>query len=90
MRLVLGLIGVASLIMLILFALKIENEFKKERTTFTRAMIKLMEASYGEGQADALKNDIRIKMINDTTFIWIKSPWNDKSYIPKDTVKISK
>jgi hypothetical protein len=36
----------------------------------------LLEEAYYEGQKDALKGDIRISPRDDTSYVWIKSPWN--------------
>lgn len=35
-----------------------------------------LEQAYFEGQKDTLEGDIRIKLINDSTYVWIKSPWD--------------
>ena len=35
-----------------------------------------IENAYFEGQKDALSGDIRIKQINDSCWIWIKSCWD--------------
>jgi hypothetical protein len=42
------------------------DSFKKER-----------EKAFFWGQKAAIEGDIRVKKINDSTWIWIKSPWND-------------
>ena len=39
-------------------------------------LTKDFEYAYFEGQRDALTNDIRIKMNQDSCWIWTKSPWN--------------
>ena len=39
------------------------------------------EQGYFEGQKDALQGKYHVKQINDSTFIWIDSPWKDKSEI---------
>ncbi len=39
----------------------------------------MVEKAYFEGQKDAIQGDIRIKQINDTSYIWIKSPWDSGS-----------
>jgi len=50
---------------------------------------KSMEEAFGLGQVSALRGDIRIKKINESTYVWIGSPWKDKNRIPKDTIKIN-
>lgn len=39
----------------------------------------LAEKAYFEGQKDFMENDIRIKKLNNSCYIWIKSPWNNKT-----------
>ena len=43
----------------------------------------LMERSYAYGQINALHHDIRIKIIDDSTLTFVKSPWNDCDTNPK-------
>jgi hypothetical protein len=38
---------------------------------------KALEYGYFNGQQDAINGDIRIKQIDSTCYIWIKSPWDD-------------
>ncbi|MCA6369143.1 MAG: hypothetical protein IM631_05140 [Cytophagales bacterium] len=35
------------------------------------------ERAFFEGQRRALMGDVRIKLGKDSTFIWVKSPWDD-------------
>ena len=44
---------------------------------------KLQESSYAEAQFDALKNDIRVKLVNDSCVVYVKSPWRTNPNIPK-------
>jgi hypothetical protein len=37
----------------------------------------LAEKCYFEGQKDYAEGDIRVKLTNDSCWVWIKSPWND-------------
>lgn len=39
----------------------------------------MCEKAYFEGQTDAIHGDIRIKYLNDSVWVWTKSPWNDGS-----------
>lgn len=36
----------------------------------------IAERCYFEGQKDALNKDVRIKINKDSTYIWVKSPWD--------------
>jgi len=36
------------------------------------------EQAYFIGQRDALNGDVRIKLINDSCYVWTKSPWPDE------------
>jgi hypothetical protein len=64
------LVSVALFLLLILLCYQITEGFNILIT-------KLIEESYFEGQKDALNNDIRIKKISDSSYIWISSPWNN-------------
>jgi len=46
--------------------------------------------AYAEGLKDATNGDMRIKSVNDTTYVWTKSPWDDKKEVPKDTIRFKK
>lgn len=52
-------------------------------------LIKLAEYGYFEGQKDAINRDIRIEMIKDSTYIWVKSPWDDSKEEPLYNPQIS-
>lgn len=66
----------ASLIILVgIFGIIHFKDKKKER--IEEALQLGLEAAYFEGQKDALEDDIRIKLENDSTYIWTKSPWDD-------------
>ena len=55
-----------------------EKDFKHELKI-------LCEKAYFDGQRDVLNKDIRIKLNKDSTYIWIKSPWDNgekPEYIP--------
>jgi hypothetical protein len=38
--------------------------------------IKDIEDAYASGQADAIKGDVRVKYLNDSTVVYTKNPWN--------------
>ena len=48
----------------------------------------IMEAGYVQGQADALKDTIRIRPINDSTYVWVSSPWGTIKPV-NDTVNVN-
>jgi hypothetical protein len=51
---------------------------------------KKFETGYFEGQRDALDGDIRIRKVDNRTYVWIKSPWvpdTTKPYL--DTIKVT-
>lgn len=61
------------------FMFLIAKSFAPENKIDTSFTYTLMEYAYVKGQADALNNDIRIKMSStDSTWILIKLPWDDK------------
>jgi hypothetical protein len=39
-------------------------------------LVKLAQQAYADGQYDALHEDVRIKMVNDSQAIFEKSPWS--------------
>ena len=41
-------------------------------------LTKAIEYGYYEGQKDALTGDIRIKLNEDSIWVWTKSPWDNK------------
>ena len=49
---------------------------KKLSQETTNILQEALEQAYFEGQKDALEGDIRIKLVSDSTYVWIKSPWN--------------
>lgn len=59
----------------------------KESTTDTEKACKL---AYAQGLEDAFNDDIRVRAVNDSTYVWTKSPWGNKSKIPTDTILIKK
>jgi hypothetical protein len=40
------------------------------------------EYAYSEGQIDYMNNDIRIGQKSDSSYYWIKSPWDDSKRQP--------
>lgn len=48
-----------------------------DKKELTQKVQEACERAYFEGQRDALDGDIRIKMGKDSSYIWIKSPWNN-------------
>jgi hypothetical protein len=46
------------------------------------------QLAYAQGLEDAFDGDIRIKAVNDSTFVWTKNPWDKKTGVPKDTILI--
>ena len=37
----------------------------------------IAERAYASGQVDAMHGDVRIKILSDSTVIYVKSPWDD-------------
>jgi hypothetical protein len=48
----------------------------KVNEEYALRLTKVAEEAYFEGQRDYLNGDIHIEKIADSTYIWIKSPWN--------------
>jgi hypothetical protein len=64
-----------SLLGLSIFNLTSGQETRKQQ--MLNAVIKHAEECYFEGQKDALEGDIRIKQVNDSCWVWTKSPWDE-------------
>ena len=50
-----------------------------------KALTKVLEQAYFEGQKDAINGDIRIKLNSDSIYVWTKSPWESGEipvYVP--------
>jgi len=66
------------LVMYVIYNRNTKTEYKEE-------YIRTIEQAYFEGQKDAINGDIRIKLNNDSIYVWTKSCWNNKtvpSYTP--------
>jgi hypothetical protein len=81
---VLGFIFVVSVSTIITQSVfQIKHERKKVskedpiKTMLETAFRKEREKAFFWGQKNAIEGDIRIKKINDSTWIWAKSPWDD-------------
>jgi hypothetical protein len=55
-------------------------------TTVKMIMVEKLEQGYAQGQLDASKGTIRIRMVNDSTAVWVSSPWG-KVKAFQDTIK---
>ena len=89
-RLIGGCIGFILCVVVLIYT---SHLAKKQHATNLESlhlnMKKLVEAGYAQGQADALKGTIRIHMINDSTYVWTSSPWNNKEKTLSDTIHIN-
>lgn len=85
-RLIGATIGLLICIGLLIY---LSKESKKNDENYVRALNVVFrmtkEQGYAEGQADAMKGEIRIKKINDTTYVWASAPFGNK-YPIKDTI----
>lgn len=80
-RLVAAFIGLLICIGLLILT---SNMTKKQQLAFKS----VMEAGYVQGQADALKGIIRVRPINDSTYVWLTSPWGTVKPM-NDTVNVN-
>ena len=64
-------IGFIALFGLVVYGchLSIESDHQRQ--------IVLLENAYAEGQSDALGGDVRIKNVNDSLVVFVKSPWDN-------------
>jgi hypothetical protein len=79
------ILGIAflALIILVVWGKQDKKEFD---STLKLMLMTLIEQSYADGQVDALTGDVRIKQINDSAWVYIKSPWSDSGAVIKDTI----
>ena len=49
-----------------------------------------MEQAYAEGQFDAIRGKVIVKVLNDSTCVWTTSPWKSGIKTGSDTVIIRK
>ena len=88
-RLIGGCIGLVLCIVLIIYTSHLAKiQHAANLVSLELNMKTLVEAGYAQGQADALKGIIRIRMINDSTYTWISSPWGAIKTI-NDTIHIN-
>jgi len=58
--------------------IKAQNEqLEKLKEALITERQRKMEYSYFEGQKDYMEGNIKIEQVNDTTWKWIDSPWDD-------------
>lgn len=62
------------------------NRDRSLKVTTKNLMDEMCEQAYFEGQKDAINGDVRIKKISDTSWVWIKSPWDSGIKPVKDTL----
>ena len=69
-------------LILILFLVIITSCVKEDKVILenhdhSMTIKEAMEYAYFEGQKDCLNGDIRIQQVDDSSYIWIASPWDD-------------
>ena len=92
-----GSIGIILCIVMLIFIgyltnNRINNIVKKQHAAnlvnLELKMKALLEAGYARGQADALRGTVRIHIINDSTYVWVTSPWGTVKPV-NDTIHIN-
>lgn len=88
-RLVGAFIGLLICIGLLIITSNITKKQQAANVVSIQVAFKsVMEAGYAQGQADALKGTIRVHPINDSTYVWISSPWGTVKPV-NDTVNVN-
>lgn len=54
----------------------IDTTIQQTSNEVVEMYIRQMENAYAEGQSDAISGDVRIEKVNDTTVVFVKSPWD--------------
>ena len=88
-RLIGASIGLILLVALIILTSHIAKKQHEANVVYEMVKAKMvMEAGYAQGQMDALKGIIRVRPINNSTCVWLSSPWGKlKPY--NDTVSVN-
>jgi hypothetical protein len=81
------LMGV-SIIVFVILMISDRNDRKENLNGLIIFYKILYEDTYAKGQADAIKGDIRINQINDSTWVYVKSPWDGGMKLITDTIII--
>jgi len=56
-----------------------ESESEKDR-----------KRAYAMGADDAQAGDVRVRAVNDSTYVWTVSPWGKDKKVPTDTINIKR
>jgi hypothetical protein len=88
-----GSIGFILCVVMLILTSHFSKKQDKANTTYALIVLKsIMEAGYVQGQADALKGDIKVRPINDSTYVWTSNPyfehWSTSKPI-NDTVNVN-
>ena len=77
-RLIGGCIGFILCVCLLIYVSKLsKRQHAANVVSIQFAFKSIIEAGYVQGQADALKGRIRIRPVNDSTYVWTSSPWGN-------------
>jgi hypothetical protein len=88
-RLILMFIGFLICMGLLVYVSKVAKKQEAANVQYHLLEMKMiMEAGYVQGQADAMKDTIRVRPINDSTYVWISSPWGTVKPL-NDTVNVN-
>jgi hypothetical protein len=86
-RLIISITAIIACITgMIIISKRNDATHEKLVTSIQTLVISSMEKAYAEGQADAIKGDVRIQKLNDSTYIWTKSPWDSGMKSLTDTL----
>ncbi len=88
MKFIPGWAALCGMICVILLIIVSHNYNEDHNKDLENRLYHLAEQSFAEGQAFAINGDIRIRKINDSTYIWTKSPWNNGRKPQEQTIII--
>jgi hypothetical protein len=77
---------VIAFIVLIALTIWGKQDRKKSNDTLKSLLMILVEESYADGQIDALTGDVCVRQVNDSIWVYTKSPWDDSSTTIMDTI----
>jgi hypothetical protein len=73
--------AMVSMLFVVMITLAIFHSCSKQEHEARKEAVEIivtysLEEAYFEGQKDVLEGDVRIEIQEDSSYVWIKSPWN--------------
>lgn len=82
------IVAVLCLTMLVVFYVMNKKSDRDLANKIQLLILLTTEKAYAEGQIDAMNGDVRLHAIGDSTYVFIKSPWDNGMKPMNDTIII--